>query len=160
MIVSSWTRVAALDSSPLLLWLAGRTDSLIIARFKHLAMYQLDDCELLDQLVGGFGSLITTPHILTEVSNHARHLKGPLGALMMESFAKFSAECAEHFVAASELSKQSEYRRFGITDCGLASLGSEVTVVTTDFDLAGVLQAQGQPVINFNNFRQARFFDR
>ena len=151
------TRIAALDSSPLLLWLAGRADSLIIARFKHLAMYQLDDYEVLDRLVRQFSALVTTPHILTEVSNHARHLKGSLGTTLMNSFTSFSSDCAERFIAAEELSRQTEYRRFGITDSGLMSLGDAVTVITTDFELAGVLRAKGSPVINFNSYREARF---
>jgi hypothetical protein len=121
-------------------------------------MYQLDDYELLDRLVSRFSSLITTPHVLTEVSNHARHLKGPLGLALMDSFARFSSQCEEQFIAASELERQTEYRRFGITDCGLWSLGRDVTVVTTDFDLAGVLEAKGKPVINFNHYRQSRLF--
>jgi len=152
------SRVAALDSSPLLLWLAGRADPLIIPRFKHLAMFQIDDYELLDRLLLSFESIVTTPHVLTEVSNHAHHLKGSLGESLLNSFSQCSLTTPEIFGSACDSARGEEYLRFGITDCALTALSNDITVITTDFRLSGLLGSQGERVLNFNQYRQARLF--
>lgn len=149
-------RSALLDSSPLLLWLAGKTDSRIITRFKHLAMFQIDDYELLDRLLRDFSAIGTTPHVLTEVSNHAQHLKGPMGEALFKTFRAFTANAQERFVSSPVLSRREEFERFGLTDCALAEAGDEITVITTDFRLTGHLQAHGKHVINLNHLRQSR----
>ena len=152
------TRICAFDTSPLLLWLAGRTDPLIIARFKHLRMFEPDDYELLDKLAGKFDSIVTTPHVLTEASNHAHHLKGPLGDALLQTFANFAAGTQEHLLSAAGLAKQREFIQLGITDCALTELNPDVTIITTDFHLAAVLSSKSKPVLNFNNLRQSRLF--
>jgi predicted nucleic acid-binding protein len=151
--------VAVLDTSPLLLWLAGKADSRIIATFKHLNMFQVADYELLDELLGGFTSVVTTPHVLTEVSNHARHLKGSFGLMLLDELQKFSNQTTEIYRESKILSERYEFRTLGITDCALAELSETVTVVTTDFRLAGYLQSQGKQVINFNHRRQTRLLE-
>lgn len=154
--VESPLRSVLLDSSPLLLWLAGRTDPRIISRFKHLAMFQLDDYELLDRVLQGFRFIVTTPHVLTEVSNHAQHLKGPSGEALIEALAEFASSAPERFTLSSSLGRREEFKRFGLTDCDLWDASSEVTLLTTDFRLAGYLEAEGKRVINLNHLRQSR----
>ncbi len=121
-------------------------------------MFQKDDFELLDELVLTFHSVVTTPHVLTEVSNHARHMKGPLGESLLKAFAQFSLKTEEHFRAAIGLATRNEFTELGLTDCALADLSSDITVITTDFRLADLRSRSHKPVINFNLYRQARFF--
>lgn len=149
-------RVALLDSSPLLLWLAGRTEPRIISRFKHLAMFQIDDFELLDKLLQSYLSIATTPHVLTEVSNHAHHLKGSLGVALIQELAEFANKADERFAPSQALSRNEEFQRFGLTDCALSECSRESTVITTDFRLAGYLEARGRYVVNLNHLRQPR----
>jgi len=121
-------------------------------------MFQLDDYQLLDRLLERFDKLVTTPHVLTEVSNHAHHLKGPLGVSLLERFAQFSASTLENHRSAVELSRRPEFISLGIADCALTELGTGITVITTDFRLSGILEAKGHPVLNLNKLRQERLF--
>jgi hypothetical protein len=119
-------------------------------------MFQIDDYELLERFLGSYSSLVTTPHVLTEVSNHAHHLKGPLGEGLLSSLALFARESEEVFASSRILSHREEFIRFGLTDCALSDCSNEVTVITSDFRLAGHLEAKGRYVVNFNHLRQSR----
>jgi len=119
-------------------------------------MFQIDDYELLDRFLRDFHAIAMTPHVLTEVSNHAQHLKGSLGEALFESFARFSADSTERFTPASVLSRGDEFKHFGMTDWALAEAADEVTIITTDFRLAGYLQTEGKEVVNLNHLRQLR----
>jgi len=55
----------------LILYLVGKTNKRLILNFKRTQAYAVEDFELLDRFVSHFNKLITTPHVLTEVSNLA-----------------------------------------------------------------------------------------
>ena len=57
------------DTNLLLLHLIGRTNKNRILKFKRTQAYTIEDFELLERFIAEFKILITTPHVLTEVSN-------------------------------------------------------------------------------------------
>jgi hypothetical protein len=57
------------DTNLLLLYLVGKTNPDRIRNFKRTSRYTVEDFELLDEIMGQFKTLVTTPHILTELSN-------------------------------------------------------------------------------------------
>ena len=57
------------DTNLLLLYLIGRTNRNRISKFKRTQAYTIEDFDLLHRFMAEFKTLITTPHVLTEVSN-------------------------------------------------------------------------------------------
>jgi len=149
-----------LDSNLLLVFLAGSFDPRLFGSFKRISGYTLNDYDLLVRFLGFFKTLLTTPHILTEVSNLANSL--PLGikpdwyryfAILIASERDHSG-LKEQWTPAIELAKMPEFAAFGITDTALTKLALDALVVTEDYRLSGFLRSQGVPVINFGDLRK------
>ena len=149
-----------LDSNLLLVFLAGSLDISLFGRFKRVSAYTLKDYELLVRLLSSFTILLTTPHILTEVSNLANSLPEWLKPDWHRNIATLIASqqetpgLRERWTPAAELAKMPEFAAFGITDAALTNLSSEALVVTEDYRLSGVLRSQGVPVLNFSDLRK------
>jgi len=58
-----------LDTNLLVLFLVGQIDRRQISVFKRTRNFSVEDFHLLGRLVGTFGTLITTPHVLAQVSD-------------------------------------------------------------------------------------------
>jgi hypothetical protein len=151
-----------LDSNLLLVFLTGSLSPSLLGQFKRVSTYTLDDYELLVQLLGSFTTLLTTPHILTEVSNLANSLPEWLKPDWYRNFAALIASqndtpgLRERWTPAAELSRLPEFVAFGITDAALTELSSQALVVTEDHRLSGVLRSQGVAVLNFGDLRTIR----
>jgi len=107
---------------------------------------------LLEQFVAPFGRVITTPHVLTEVSN-----------LLMKGHGlnSFAAGFKAHIMEAQEIYDQSDriveercFPSFGLTDTAISKLGRKnFLVLTDDFRLYAMLLNRGVDAINFNHVR-------
>jgi hypothetical protein len=149
-----------LDSNLLLVFLTGSLSPRLFGQFKRVSTYTLDDYELLVRLLSSFTTLLTTPHILTEVCNLANSLPEWLRPDWNRNFATLIASqqdtpgLRERWTPAIELAQKPEFIAFGITDAALTELSSEALVVTEDYRLSGVLRSQGVPVLNFGDLRK------
>ena len=151
-----------LDANLLLVFLTGSFDEQLFGRFKRVSAYSVEDYRLLVRLLGFFRVLITTPHILTEVSSLANHLPDRLkpdwyrsfGALLVaqDRFPNF----LERWVPAGQLAATPEFAAFGIADASVRAFATEALIVTEDFRLSGVLKKQGVSVLNFEDIRKLR----
>src|ERR1035437_8630030 len=148
-----------LDSNLLLVFLAGSLDPPLFGRFKRVSAYTLKDYELLVRLLSSFTVLLTTPHILTEVSNLANSLPERFKPDWQRNLATLIASqqetpgLRERWTAATELAQMPEFAAFGITDAALTKLSSEALVITEDYRLSGVLRSRGVHVLNFGDLR-------
>ena len=110
-------------------------------------------------------SFLTTPHILTEVSNLANSLQGPhkrewyLNLATLIASEQETVVLREKWTPAVELAGMPEFVAFGITDAALANLSSEALVITEDYRLSGVLNGQGIDVLNFGDLRKMQLFE-
>jgi hypothetical protein len=155
-------KAVLLDSNLLLVFLAGSLGVGIFKTFKRISGYNFDDYELLVRLLRSFSILLTTPHILTEVSNLANSLSGSykldwninFAALMRSEKTRIGVR--EKWTSAAELSKRREFLPFGIADTALSQLASEALLVTEDYRLSGFLNRQGISVLNFGDLRKLR----
>lgn len=153
-----------LDSNLLLVFLSGFLGTRIFKSFKRISKYEFSDYELLVQLMGSFTVLLTTPHILTEVSNLAGSLTGSYRRDWDLNFAalvrseKTRIGVRERWTSAVELSEMPEFLPFGIADTALTQLSSEALVVTEDHRLSGFLRSRGISVLNFGDLRKLRLF--
>jgi rRNA-processing protein FCF1 len=153
-----------LDSNLLLVWLSGMLGVQLFRQFKRISVYTIRDYELLVRLLGCFNILLTTPHILTEVSNLANSLTGPYKRNWYANLAALiasepePARFRERWIPATELAGMPEFVAFGISDAALTKLASEALIVTEDYRLSGALKSQGTPVINFRDLRKMQIF--
>ena len=67
---------ALLDANLLLVYVIGKTDRKLLGRHHHTKQYE-EDFELLEMVVDNFRTIMTTPNILTEVSNLGKKNGGP-----------------------------------------------------------------------------------
>lgn len=144
------------DTNILLLYFIGAFDQNLIPKFKRTKKFAVEDHTTLLRILGLFDKVVTTPNILTEVSN----LSGQLGEpLRREYFKKFSSGIAlleEESMASTTVARMQEFIRFGLTDTGIVHVSKEKhLVLTDDFRLSQYLQSAGVDVINFNHIRSA-----
>ena len=81
-------RVCCWTPTYLLVFLTGASDPRLFGRFKRVSSYTIKDYELLVRLLRSFTVLLTTPHILTEVSNLANNLPERSKSDWYQNFAK------------------------------------------------------------------------
>jgi hypothetical protein len=148
---------ALLDTNVLLLWLVGLTDPDLFLTFKRVNTFNNDDFVLLARFLESFEALITTPHVLAEVSNFVDQAPPYRRKELIASLQFFAQQHAEHYETAKTLSQREEFPALALTDTGLAAMSSEAIVVTTDFHLWGRIQALGGKSVNFNHLRTSQF---
>ena len=142
------------DSNLLLLFIVGLCDPARIVKFKRTAQFTVDDFECLKDFVGQFKQVVTTPSILTEVSNLLGHLPDKLACSFNEQFADDIKALHEHYTPSRELGGEEYFPRFGLTDTAiLRAAGRDCLVLTDDFRLAQYLGSRNIDVINFNHLR-------
>jgi hypothetical protein len=157
-------KTVLLDSNLLLVLLCGSLGMQVFKRFKRVSGYTLGDYELLVRLVEKFSVLLTTPHILTEVSNLANSLPSWYKADWCRVFASLIAgsgdgvHMLERWTPAVELAGMPQFLEYGITDSAVAKLCTEALVVTEDYRLSGALRSQNVPVLNFRDFKSLSRF--
>jgi hypothetical protein len=91
---------------------------------------------------------------LTEVSNLLFDHDKELVPGAWKSFTRYCSRIDEVYVPTADLLPRPETIKLGITDSGLVALArKEVTVISDDFRLCGMINALGGTALNYNNLR-------
>jgi hypothetical protein len=152
--VSARPRILLIDTNLLLVLVVGSYDRNHIERFKRTRAYTADDYDLLTQFVGGFGELVVTPNVLTEVSNLAGQLAEPLRGRVLSSLALLAVQVSERYFPSSDVVREPDFLRFGLTDVSIVfTARDKVAVLTDDLPLYLKLSAMDAYVVNFNHLR-------
>lgn len=147
------SRGVLLDTNLLLLDVVGRHDPGLIRKHKRTATFSLEDFILLEELLDQFPTIVTTPHILAEVSNLSAQIHGSAIPGLRSAFAGRIQLLDERYCTGRQAVADRHFGRLGITDAGVLTLCQEhFLVLTTDATLATVLQSRGRDAINFRNF--------
>jgi hypothetical protein len=144
------------DSNLLLLYFVGAYDPARISTFKgtYSRGFNENDFNLLAKVITQFEKIVTTPNILTEVSNLSNQLRSDEKRSYYGDFARQTRLLYEHYTASKEISVLRHFADFGLTDSGIIKLAKgNFLVLTDDFKLAGYLQNEGIDAINFNHVR-------
>ena len=143
------------DTNLLLLLLIGSHSPTLISSFKRTTRYTASDFDLLVEALTFFGSLLTTAHILTEVSNLAGQLGDPTRQDVMRDLAEMIPVLSELPAPAEEAAANPAFPRFGLTDIAILQQASagKYLVLTDDFRLSQYLTSIGVRVFNFNHLR-------
>jgi hypothetical protein len=139
----------------LLLFFVGLHDRARISRFKRTASFSVEDFDTLIGLIERYKKIVTTPSILTEVSNLLGQLPGSLRISFFQRFSFGLKMLHEHYAASRKLADQKPFPRFGLTDAAIIEAArGQIVVLTDDFPLVQYLQRENVEVINFNHLRQ------
>ena len=142
------------DSNLLVAYLVGLLDPAQLGNCRATKALSPDDFGLLEKFLGQFNRVITTPHILAEVSNLAGRLPESLHVKFRLVFRHVIERLSEKYDTSASISQRAEFLRFGLADTAIsmAKPGSYL-VLTDELALAGLLQKQGKDVVNFNHLR-------
>ena len=151
-------RGVLVDTQLLLLWCVGTFDKARVATFKNTRGYLTEDYELLASFIGQFDRILTTPNVITELSNLAGQLGEPARSNFFSYFSEFvRSECVEerYLETAKVAQDKAAFVRLGVTDVAvkLVTKPEDNLVLTDDFGLFDHLSREGAQVINFSHFR-------
>lgn len=142
------------DTNLLLLALIGGTPS--IFEFKRTSGYTEKDYQLLLNVIDQFEKLITTPHILAEVSNLTNGLYGRKLQDFYSTLKESLSTIIELHSPALDISRDYELSPYGLTDVGIIALAKDnYLVLTDDLRVAGFAHQHCVDVVNFNHIREA-----
>jgi|SRR5947209_898146 len=142
------------DSNLLLLLFVGLFDPARIKKFKRTGHFSEVDFRLLVNFLAYFDKAITTPHILTEVSN----LAGQLDRTLLPGFYSVYAASIQRMEEVNrpgvEIVQTDIFRTFGLTDSVIGLVASTpFLVLTDDLRLATFLAHKKIDVLPFDVVR-------
>jgi rRNA-processing protein FCF1 len=142
------------DTNILLLYFVGLTNRERVSRFKRTQIFIPEDYDLLLRILKSFSKIVTTPNILTEVSNLANQLGEPERSQCFQRLAQHIPIFEEQYIESTIAVTTDRFVQFGLTDCGIAEVArGQYLVLTDDLKLANYLQWKEIDTINFNNIR-------
>ena len=145
---------ALIDSNLLLLLFVGSYKRELIGTFKRVNTFVPEDYDVILRLVGYFSPVVTTPNILTEVSNLAGYLPEPDRASCFSTFVNRLTLLTEHYVKSGDAVSSTIFQRLGLTDAAIEKLAKgKYLVITDDFELSQRLASLGVDTLNFNHIR-------
>lgn len=158
LVVKHASRGLLIDTNVLLLYLVGIFDKDLIERFKRTRSYNAQDFALLANLVCLFARIVTTPHILAELSNLSLQMKEPRVTRYFDVVVETLRTMREEYLSKDSLLASRSLRwlpRIGFTDLSIIEAASihKYLVLTDDFTGAQCLHASNCDVINFNHIR-------
>jgi hypothetical protein len=147
------SQTAILDTNLVLLWLVAKSDPGLLARYKRVQMFTDRDIPLLDQMLGSFQRNLTTPQVLTEVSNFLGQAPPYAQQQLKSTFAEYISARQEIYVRSADLATHRVFLELGLTDCSLEDASFQHTIITTDYRLTGKIVSMGGRALNFNHAR-------
>ena len=151
------TKGILVDSSLLVAYLVGLCDRNLLRNCRATKSSFSDaEFDLLAGIIGQFDALITTPHVLTEVSNLAGKLPEQLHVKFRSFFSSVIGQLTEENVAAAKIAVEGNFVRFGIADTAISLISpGRYLVLTEEVALYAQLAKNGVDVLNFSHVRLA-----
>ena len=149
-------RSILLDSNLLVLQIVGSLDRTLIGRHKRTRAFTEEDFVLLTRLLEGKTAIVTTPNILTEVSNLLLSGRKDRRDEALMGFLRQLVELLdEQYVQSETASALDCFSRLGLTDSALVTGCDGGTVLLTT-DLGLYLEATRRDLFafNFNHIRE------
>jgi hypothetical protein len=150
------TARVALDANLLLLLIVGESSKDWIAGHKRLGQYDPAAFDFLTQAIGGASKIVTTPNVLTEVSNLlVQGVAEPRRSVLRQGYSGFltSASC-EIYHPSSIAAVDPEFSRLGLADCvWLGCMDDETVLLTDDLELYLAAVSRGLIAFNFTRLR-------
>ncbi len=140
-----------IDTNLLLLYIVGSFNIELIREFKRTSHFTTDDFYLVSDFLELFDSKITTPHILTEVSNLIGN-KPNLCALLKI----YISDAEEKTLESIKIVQNNTFINFGLTDTAIIDISKDsYLVITDDKPLYGLLINTAVDAVSLNDLRTA-----
>lgn len=141
-----------IDTNILLLLLIGSVDTALIAKHKRTSKFTVEDFTLAVLIAERAATILTTPNILSEVSNLAAQIANPYKTRIFLQFAAAITTVIEFYHRSGDLSAREEFFRYGLTDTGIMQAARDgYLILTDDLRLWDHLDLLGLPTINFTH---------
>lgn len=138
-----------IDTNLLLLYLVGLYDIELIRDFKRTSHFNTDDFSNTQEFIQLFDINITTPNILTEVSDLIDNRQDL--QLVLSSYIEIAQE---RFIRSKEVCQEPRFTYFGLADMAtLISAKDSYLVFTDDRPLYGYLVNSGVDAVNLDQVR-------
>lgn len=149
------TKGILVDANLALLYLVGSYDLRLIGdgKYNKLSKYVLEDYHLLLRLMKVFRKAVTTPHVLTEVSNLTNDLPEQTKSECLKKFYETFVRIDELTIPSLKAAQRPEFHFLGLTDSALALVSHRFLVVTDDVRLVNKLNESKLEALNFNHLR-------
>jgi hypothetical protein len=149
------TKGILIDANLALLYLVGRYDPRLIGdgKYNKLSKYNTDDYELLLRLKKVFKKAVTTPHVLTEVSNLTNDLPEKTKSACLKKFYETFVGIDELPISSMDAAQRPEFHFLGLTDSALAHVSGRFLIVTDDARLVQKMSESGLESLNFSHLR-------
>jgi hypothetical protein len=131
-----------LDSNLLLLHLVGSVNSSLVGSgsYNKLSNFSAYEAQLLKQLISCFRRVVTTPHILTEVSNLVNDLHPDGKRQVWGAFVSTLEIIPEQPISSYKAAGRDEFTYLGLTDTVLAEMSNEFLIVSNDARMVDILR--------------------
>lgn len=144
------------DTGPLLLLILGCYNYDLIGKLPLTEEFTKNDFDLLDRFLNNFKTIVITPQILAEISNHinTKLPKNHFSDFIEKTISAFHS-LEEDYVGKNLLLSRVELKKIGFTDMSiLLSCEKEgYLILTKDLKFEGICLSQGLPVIHFDKLR-------
>lgn len=140
-----------IDTNVALLYLVGSFDLTLIRNRDHsrTSKYSEDDFERVTKFVESFVECITTPHLLTEISNLLGTRNDIRSALL-----GYIIQAQETHLTGKSLTTSPAFFDFGVTDAAIFETAvNRYLVFTDDGPLFGFLQGKNVDVVSLDQIR-------
>jgi hypothetical protein len=144
-----------IDANLALLYLVGGYNLRLVGdgKYNKLSKYDTEDYYLLLRLKSFFKKAVTTPHVLTEVSNLTNDLPEQTKAECLKRFYDTFVGIDELTIPSMDAAQRPEFHFLGLTDSALALVSDMYLIVTDDARLVKKMNESGLEALNFNHLR-------
>jgi hypothetical protein len=145
-----------IDANLALLYLVGSHDLRLVGdgKYNKLSKYDTEDYQLLLRLKNVFKKAVTTPHVLTEVSNLTNDLPEKTKSACLKRFYETFVEIDELPISSMNAAQRPDFHFLGLTDSGLAIVSDQYLIVTDDARLVQKMTESGLEALNFSHLRR------
>lgn len=138
------------------MYFIGFFDRSLITTLPRMDAYTEGDYDLIARFIASFEAIVTTPHILTEVSNLSTTALGrKFHRDYLTLFARSIELIVEEWVPSKEVARLPIFTRLALADAASEAVARDkYLVMSADLPLVAYLESQGVAVINFNHLRE------
>ena len=141
-----------IDTNILLVYFVGLYSPEAVGNLKRTKEYNLNDFYTIFRIIEYFKQVITTPNILTELSNLSKRYPDEFKTIFSENVKNVKELYLESFIASSK----DHFKIVGLTDSALIELSkNNYLIITNDLPLFHYLQNVNVDAINYNHIRMA-----
>jgi hypothetical protein len=139
-----------IDTNIVLLYIVGSIDILLIRDFPRTSMFTEDDFDKVSRFIDYFDFKITTPHVLTEISNligNRQNIQSVLKTYIEKS--------REIFLESSGVSNSNAFLNFGLADTAIMDTAkNSYLIFTNDRPFYGFLINSQIDAVNLDQLRE------